>query len=108
MSIDPEKLEADGRNRRHQRTHAAMLEVARASMRSGIFRPSMMAVAKGASVGLRTTFDHFETQERMLVEALEDLETQTIILALVLNDSLPPQTNADRIRLLHAIVLGRA
>jgi len=98
----------DGRRDRKSRSREAILSACRASMRSGLFRPFRAGVARDSGVTERTLFAHFQTHEGMLIEALNDAETQRAILALVLRDSLPPQTEADRNRLLRAIVLGRA
>lgn len=98
----------DGRHERSRRTRHAILSACRASMRSGIFRPSAAAMANEAGVSVRTVFDHFDTHEGMLTAALQDDETQRTVLALILRDSLPPATAADRARLFRAILVGRA
>lgn len=99
--------ETDGRHARHKRSHAAILSACRKFMRGGSFRPTVAAVASWACVTPRTVFLHFGPNEAMLAAALDDAETQRAILALVLRDSLPPQTEGDRQRLLQAVVLGR-
>lgn len=98
----------DGRHARKVRSAERILHACRASMRSGDFRPSVPAIAKAVSCSDRNVFELFQTKEKLYLEALRDEETQRAILTLVLRDSLPPQTEGDRARLLRAIVLGRA
>lgn len=105
---DVPALNSDGRFERSRRTRAAILSACRASMRSGLFRPSAAAMAHEAGVSVRTVFQHFETHEGMLTAALQDDETQRTVLSLIMRDSLPPATDADRARLFRAILVGRA
>ncbi|HQS14993.1 hypothetical protein [Reyranella sp.] len=97
----------DGRHDRKARSAARIVQACRDFMQTGCFQPSMPAVARAAGCSHRNLFELFQTREKLLLEALRDEETRSAILAAVLKDSLPPQTEGDRTRLLQAIVLGR-
>lgn len=98
----------DGRNARRARTAEQILTVCRDLMKAGQLRPSVEDIAHAAGRSKRNVFDIFLTREALHLEALRDDETQRAVFALILKDSLPPQTEDDRTRFLHAIVLGRA
>ena len=98
----------DGRRTKGQRSRAALLSECRQFMQAGAFRPPVEAVAHKAGYSREYVYILFKTREEFYLEAINDEETQRAILALVLRDSLPPATEADRNRLLRAIVLGRA
>lgn len=98
----------DGRRIKGKRSRAAVLLACRQFMQAGAFRPPAEAVAHKAGCSREYVYMLFGGREGVYLEALADEETQRAILALVLKDSLPPQTEADRNRLLCAIVLGRA
>jgi AcrR family transcriptional regulator len=98
----------DGRRIKGQRSRAAILSMCREFMQAGAFRPPVEAVAHKAGYSREYVYVMFKTREAFYLAALDDEETQRAILALILRDSLPPQTEGDRDRLLRAIVLGRA
>jgi len=97
----------DGRNDRKARSAQSIIRACRDFMRTGCFQPSLPAIAQAAGCSSRNLGHLFQTREKLFLEALRDEETRSAILAAVLKDSLPPQTEGDRTRLLQAIVLGR-
>lgn len=98
----------DGRNRRKDRSRAAILQACRRSMCMGELRPTAAAIAKQAGVSVRTVFDVFNGGgiDNLWREALDE-PTKRAILALVLRDSLFPASAADCDRVVRAIVFGR-
>jgi len=98
----------DGRTARRARTAERVLTTCRDLMKGGALRPSVEDIAHAAGCSKRNIFDIFQSKEALHLEALRDEQTQAVVLAMILRDSLPPQTEGDRTRLLHAIVLGKA
>ncbi len=105
LSVSPRRR--DGRNFRKDRTRAEILQATRSMLATGDFRPTMAAVTKAAGYAIRTGFDIFGSSDALLVLALDDEATRRAILALILRDTLPPQTEADQDRLVRAVVFGR-
>ncbi len=67
-----EETKPDGRHVRAARTKAAVLDACRTLMRSGVYRPSMLAITDAAMVSPRSGFQHYGTIEALWREALED------------------------------------
>lgn len=68
----------DGRNARAERTKAAILAATREAMRAGIFRPTVVEIAKAASCSVRSVFEHFGTAEELYRVALDDQTMEAI------------------------------
>lgn len=64
--------ENDGRRTRSARTRAKVIEACHRLMHDGNYRPSMVAIAKEARVGMRSAFDHFGTVDRLWRITLDD------------------------------------
>lgn len=92
----------DGRNARSERTKAAIVEAARAAMRAGIFRPTVVDVAKAAGCSVRSVFERFGTAEELYRVALDGPTIQAIWLQII-----PLSASLDPARVVMAAVYGR-
>jgi AcrR family transcriptional regulator len=95
----------DGRNARKERTKAAVVEAARAAMRAGIFRPTVVDVAKAAGCSVRSVFQHFGTTEGVLQAALNATTFNHVLAQITPNASM--WVERDRRYVVMAAVYGR-
>jgi AcrR family transcriptional regulator len=84
----------DGRTARSERTKAAILLATSDAMRAGIFRPTVVEIAKAARCSARSVFQHFHTTEELYRVALEDDATHGAIWQQIVQspNSLDPRT----------------
>ena len=76
----------DGRHARKTRTQEAILAATREAMRAGIFRPSVVQIAKAAGCSVRSVFQHFATAETLYAVALGDEDLQHAILVQIVGE----------------------
>lgn len=98
--------QVDGRNVRSRRTRSVLVISCRELMAAGNYRPSMREIAKQADYSVRSGFEHFPTVEALHLEAAADDTVMAVILGRVM--LAPPVNHMERVRLVRAIVLGRA
>lgn len=96
----------DGRSRRIDVTKAAILAECKRQMQGGTFRPSAVAVARGAGRSVRSVFLHWPSMEALQLDAACDKHTYEAVLHRIVDeaDDVGAAT-ADRI--VRAAVLGR-
>lgn len=102
----PLPAKPDGRRRRGARTRDRILLACRALIVSGTLRPTAVQVGKEVRCSTRSVFDHFQSHDALLAEALDE-PTRRAVLTLILRDSLFPASQADQDRLIRAAVYGR-
>lgn len=92
----------DGRTARSERTKAAILLATRVAMRAGIFRPTVVDIAKAAGCSVRSVFQHFATAEALYAVALD-----TATVAAIWDQIDPPGISLSPTRIAQAAVYGR-
>ena len=97
----------DGRHARKTRTQEAILAATREAMRAGIFRPSVVQIAKAAGCSVRSVFQHFATAETLYAVALGDEGLQHAILGQIVNDAGFTLPRDEQHRIVMAAVYGR-
>lgn len=94
---------ADGRRARGERTRASVMEGCRRLMCAGVFRPTVVEVARQARCSVRSVFQHYDDVESVHRAAL-DVATREAIARLIAQQLTPHDT--DRVAL--AAVFGRS
>jgi hypothetical protein len=98
----------DGRHWRGDRNRAAIIRACRTAMATGTFRPTMVELCKTVGVAQRTGFQLFGSIDAIHALAIDDEATQRAIVALIVRDAAGFMFANDRLRLVRAVVSGRA